>query len=463
MVGILPLAFATPANAIILWAWSAMLSPSETLYDPLKGFPLQKIFALIGIGAFLLIPQKRRVRFDASLILMIALLIDGTISEAVSPWSWDHGWFIQDGLMKVVVLACLVSWVMTDRLRIHSLVFAMCIGMAFSGVWDGTLFFLSGGTHQVRPIAGHGDNNEFALLIDMTIPLVFYLWRQSEEKLVRIACLVVVFLFVGAVMATRSRGGFAGMALMGILVAFFSRRRILALIMVGVLGAGIIAFSPSKVTERLQTIETADQDSSFMGRVIAWKISTLIALDRPLIGGGFYAVQNWDVWVHFWPEFDRLSFIPTAQPDTTKAHAAHSVYFEVLGDLGFPGLAIFLGMVGSGFLHTRRIRKLSRGKPELKWAYDLARATELSLILLLTSGGLLSTAYYEINYLILGLISATRRHVMETVAQQGVPAPARPSRIRFGGGAVGAPAAAGVAAGMNPQRPWMRYRTDRPL
>src|SRR3546814_18270546 len=103
----------------------------------------------------------------------------------------------------------------------------------------------------------------------------------------------------------------------------------------------VINFAPENWFNRMSTIQQADKDGSFMGRVVAWKISTLLALDHPILGGGITAIQNEAMWSHYAARFGQLRFIPTPEPDD-KPHAAHSVYFQHLADVGFVGLGLFL-------------------------------------------------------------------------------------------------------------------------
>ncbi|MBK7416226.1 MAG: hypothetical protein IPJ38_15105 [Dechloromonas sp.] len=49
----------------------------------------------------------------------------------------------------------------------------------------------------------------------------------------------------------------------------------------------------------MDTIQTADQDASFLGRVEAWQISSAIALANPVLGGGFHALETPVVWGMF--------------------------------------------------------------------------------------------------------------------------------------------------------------------
>ena len=75
------------------------------------------------------------------------------------------------------------------------------------------------------------------------------------------------------------------------------------------------------------------------------------------MGGGFGT---------FRPElFERFA------PNPQDFHDAHSIYFEVLAEQGFVGLAFFLLLGWFVFASCRRVASLTKGQPELQWAANL--------------------------------------------------------------------------------------------
>ena len=119
-----------------------------------------------------------------------------------------------------------------------------------------------------------------------------------------------------------------------------------------------LAFAPDDITSRLTTIKEAGEDSSFMGRVIAWKISSAIALENPVFGGGFHAVQVQAIWDKFKMSPGLLGFLNLPVPEFS-AKAAHSIYFEVMGDLGLVGLALFLFILLRALWNRRIIKGMT--------------------------------------------------------------------------------------------------------
>src|SRR5262249_47557129 len=141
---------------------------------------------------------------------------------------------------------------------------------------------------------------------------------------------------------------------------FRSSRNKWAIIAVAVAGAILLPqVMPESWFNRMHTIETYQQDSSVGGRFDAWTFAYRLAMQRPFTGGGFHIYSDTPLFLHL---------VPTA-PST---HAFHSIYFEALGEHGFIGLAIFVGVIVAGFVQTAKLRRLTRNDPARVWAFDLA-------------------------------------------------------------------------------------------
>jgi probable O-glycosylation ligase (exosortase A-associated) len=172
---------------------------------------------------------------------------------------------------------------------------------------------------------------------------------------------------------------------------------------------------PDSWTNRMETIQTYEQDGSAMGRISAWKFAWHLALNRPIVGGGFEA---------FTPELFRI-YAPT--PDIVQG--PHSIYFEVLGEHGFVGLALFLTLWYVAFRRAGRVVKLvdsrGTGAHDLQWARELCAMLQVSLVGYAVGGAFLGLAYFDLPYHILGLILVTGAQVDRALAARGtVPAPA---------------------------------------
>lgn len=262
------------------------------------------------------------------------------------------------------------------------------------------------------------DRNDFAVAINMCIPLVVYLIQVTQHKTVKLGLWGILLLNVVSVVGTGSRGGFIGLAILA--VAFWLRSRFkIPLLMLALLALPLAYQStPEDWRERQATIATAAaEDSSFIGRLWAWKISTLLALDHPLTGGGFKAVLDrriWDYYAPFTPDFTFLATPPI--PEDSGSKAAHNIYFQVLGDHGFVGLFIFLSMLALALFTNIRNASIET-VDQHDWYHKLAGLLTLSLVGYGITGANVSLAYFDLLYTVLGIIAVmTLRRVELTRA-----------------------------------------------
>jgi len=225
------------------------------------------------------------------------------------------------------------------------------------------------------------------------------------------------------IIATNSRAAFVGLALLGVAFVLSSRRKVLGLMVVVALGLAGTQLVSDRWVERMDTIKSAEDDDSFLGRVGAWKVSTAVALERPAFGGGFHAIQHADVWAAHYAEASQMQSL-IAAPPTVTPKAAHSIYFEVLGDMGFVGLALFLALFATALRNAGAVRRLVRrsGRRDLDWAASMAGALRISVVVFLIGGASLSAAYYDIDYLLVAMLAVLRDLVERALREQPTPA-----------------------------------------
>lgn len=416
---LLPACLMSAHVGVLLWVWVALLSPNELLSGFMAGVPFNKVVAIIALGLMCVSKEKKDFYRDSTVVVLILLGLAATVSWANSIVSTASTTDLYQKLLKEIVLAFVITSVMTTRHRIHLLVLIIALSLGFQAGKEGLISILTAGGHKILGNGALGDNNSLATALLMVIPLIYYLFRQSAVRVVRIGWLALLGLSVITVVMTFSRGGFLGLVVLSAFMIKNSKNKLAGFLMVAVAGVLIYSLAPASWFERLNTIEQADNDGSFMGRVVAWKISWLIAMDHPLFGGGMHAVQQLLVWDTYKPFLYQLDFVKTPPADVV-AHAAHSIYFEVLGDLGFVGLTLFLAMLAIAFRNCQGIYRMSRGHASLAWAADLARMTQISLIVYLVTAAALSIAYFELIYIMIALMSRCRRTVQLTLAEEAI-------------------------------------------
>jgi probable O-glycosylation ligase (exosortase A-associated) len=406
----------------MLWAWIALCAPQQYMYWFGATLPLNKIAVVATIISMFVDQTKKKPYVDWHILLVGLFVLDGVISYTVGLSGSDRTYDLLDKMMKIYMLCVVMTMANRGRLQIHSMVIVVCMGMGIHGALEGLKYIASGGGHKVVAPSSIGDNNYLALATLMVMPLLVYLYRYSEARLIRFAFAgALLTCFVGVV-ATSSRGGLVGLAVLGLFLVLHSRRKLVTLVVIGLLAGGLVAYAPEQWRERMDTIGRADEDGSFMFRVSSWKLNTIMALERPLVGGGYSALENWAIFDIYKHKFHAMDGIIDS-PEPELPIAAHSIYFQTLGDLGFPGFFLFMAILAVGFRNIARILRVARHDESLIWARDLAVLFRLSLIVFMVCGALLSAAYFELLYIMLTQVSVLRHHLEETAVAAAKPRP----------------------------------------
>ncbi|MDP2809172.1 MAG: putative O-glycosylation ligase, exosortase A system-associated [Rhodocyclaceae bacterium] len=422
LVACLPLAFTNVFAAYLLWGWTSIIALDAYVFGFMDDVRINFIFALIALVVIVSVKDKERgeFRWNPALSLSMLLLLQGTLSASFAYDGNAGNWDLYSKFAKAIIFALIMPLMVTSRYRFHAMVVMLCLGMAFHGLIDGLKFIASGGAHIVRGLAKFGDNNHFAVVMTMVIPLLLYLYRYSAIRIVQWASLGCALVIFGTVVGTHSRGGFIALLAVAVWLVLTSRRRIMGAILIGLGMTVAIALAPASWTGRMETIKHIQEDSSFMQRVEAWQVSSAIALRNPFAGGGFHAVQVQPVWDRFRGETGLLGFVGVPQLPSEKFRAAHSIYFEVMGDLGLVGFLLFMALLANTLLTGIRIHRMAtRAGPEFLWADDLARALIAVVVAFMVGGAGVSLAYSETIYVIVMLLELLKQKVSTLVAQAG--------------------------------------------
>ena len=154
-----------------------------------------------------------------------------------------------------------------------------------------------------------------------------------------------------------------------------------------VISAMVYPYLPEAWLERMGTIKEYETDSSAMGRLRVWTWTANFAATHPL-GGGFDAY---------------LANQITRQSDgSRKAKAFHSIYFELLGEQGYTGLAIYLLFSVSTLIGLARFAKGHGLREDQLWMRPFSKCMFAGLVTLLVGGAFIGIAYQPVCFATFG-------------------------------------------------------------
>ena len=411
MVFFLPLAITNAFIGFLLWGWSGLIGVNYYIFGFMSNIGYTQFFALITLFALFFFKEKNKkynYPVNRTAIFIAIFAMHGLVCALLAYTEVTSNWEIYNILIKNILFCLLMPLFVYDRFRIHCIVLMIVLGLSFHGVLDGLKFLSTAGVHKAQSIPKFGDNNYLGMIILMCVPFLFYLIKYSSKKITKYAFSFVLFLNVLTIVATQSRGALSGLLVVSLIYLLKTKNKVIGIIALCFGLFFITQIASDGWKSRMQTIQSAQDDSSFLGRVRAWQVSSAIALENPVFGGGFRAVQSHAIWNRFKYSAGILPFVEV-DSETRSGIAAHSIWFEVLGDQGFVGFFLFLVLIINAFVTRNDIKKLTKKRHKVDdWAMDLANVTCVSLIAYCFCGSLLSAAYFELPYICFMLLEVIK-------------------------------------------------------
>jgi putative inorganic carbon (HCO3(-)) transporter len=318
----------------------------------------------------------------------------------------------------------LMFWVIaketTDLSRIKG-VFTVLIGVHVTLALMTPQMFTSGGRTYLASGTFLGDGNDFALSVNLVIPFCLFLLFEAKKFLMKLFYAATLLFLVLCVVLTQSRGGTIALAVVGLYYWLKSDRKVLTALCATAACVLVFAVAPPSYFERMNSISNYEEDNSAQGRLTAWGAGFRMALSNPLLGVG---VGN------FPPSFNRY-----AGKAGGRWMTAHSIYFLIMGELGFVGLLILLWfLIGNIYANRRLASELRARAPDQPTMPRLLASLSAAMLAYAVAGAFLSAAYYPHMFVLGGLLVAGRRIArLETAAAGGssAGAPAAPQGITY--------------------------------
>ena len=393
------------------------------LVPGLESVPLAKI--TMGIGLLLLIPKWKRlpklpavvIPFSRTALALVALAV---VTAPFSIWRGMTFAFltVQLPVMAAAVIVCCKISYRWDVLR--GIIKVLVVAAVALGL-TATLGF-----HGGRATASDSyDPNDLAYVLVSTLPLALAFTLTAKTKAKRLLYAGVCTVLLVALLLTSSRGGLFGLvASLAMLVLAplrrpqpgKSRNRIV-LPIVGLVCVSIVvwAYLPTETRDRLSSVlqlssdynlDTTNKDS----RSAIWERGFAAALQRPA-GYGVGTFQMVDM---------RMG---------GRFRAPHNSYLEVLVELGFLGLLLFIRMYVLCWRGLRRVRQSLLAlapSEEHDQMLVFARMLQVALVGNAVSGFFLSMSYSVILWVLIAAVIVCVSLVTGTEADakmRKIPAP----------------------------------------
>ncbi len=388
--GLLPFVFKRPALGVMMYTWISLMNPHRLTYGAAYEFPFAALIAVTTLISLLASKQEKKIPITPLTVVLLLFVIwmSLTTLSALEP---ERAWNEWNRVMKTMTLFGIAVVAIKDKEEIQGFAWTIAFSLGFYGLKGGAFTILSGGSSHVYGPEGSyiNDNNALALALVTALPIIWYAQLSAKYKLVRFAWLGITILTVAAALGSYSRGALVGGGCMFIFLWIKSRQKIRTGLVILLLVPLVYSIMPEQWFDRMGSINDYKQDDSALGRINAWGYAFNVAKQN-LMGGGLDC-------------FTPRMFVVYA-PDPNNFHAAHSIYFQVLGEHGFLGLALFLTFMFLTWRTGARVLKYCKGREDLKWAADLAAMGQVSVIGYAIGGAFLTLAYYDLYYDIIAIL-----------------------------------------------------------
>lgn len=372
-----------PWVAIIGWTWISMMNPHAYSWR-LNDAPVALVFALSALMGLLFTRDARQFYMtrESGLLLLFMFWMSITLLFSVE---FDPSFEMWKRVMKIDLMLFVTLMVLYTRRHLMAFIWVVTLSLTFYGVKGGLFTIATGGASRVwGPTGGYIEgNNEIGLALVMTIPLMRFLQSTVQTRWARWGLSGAMLLCAAAALGTHSRGALLAIAAMAVVLWWRSGKRVLGLMLLPAVALALLSFMPENWWARMGTIENYQEDGSALGRINAWWMAFNLAKDN-FFGGG-YAIITPELFARY-------------APDPADIHAAHSIYFMVLGEHGFLGLFLFLAFFTSGFLAAGRLRKQALARSETEWLSQLGAMCQVSLVGYAVGGAFLSLSYWDMPY-----------------------------------------------------------------
>ena len=423
------------------YIWVDTFRSQEIAFIILNQIPVAMIMGAASVGSYLAFDRRDPPRLTMAGLIpaLMAVWCTLTMVWAVAP---DLGWVKWDWAFKSLIFAAFLPLVIRSRVQIEAMAQVYLFALAGNFIPFGIKTMISGGGYGANlglssGNAGLGEGGQLSTFCLMAVPIAHYLMKHGQliprNFVTSIAYMGIILLAIVTAIGTYERSALIGLGVLSIYMFMRTKQKVLFGIVMAVGAAALIYTSSDIFAKRMSTIGTYQSDSSAQVRLLVWRWTFEFSLTHPL-GGGFnsYAVN--------------IIELPGTEDSpggvTEHGRAFHSIYFEMLGEQGWPGIAMFGLAAGGTILQLRRLSKRVRNKPHLAWCGGLSDALQSGIAVFMTAGAFVGIAFQPMFWYFVALGVSLREYVRR-VEEKSAPTQSRvqgwrgaPQRV------VGTPAAA---------------------
>ncbi len=414
------------------YVWVDSFYPQTIAFTIINDLPVSRIIAIAALGGYFLLDRRDPPRLcfiTVLLVLFAAWVTLSTFVWAVVPDEAVEKWNLT---VKTLLFSAFVPLAIRSRIQIEAFLQIWLFGLAINFLPSG-LKAPIGGAAYGQNLGAHigftpyvSNDARLAMIALMLVPIMLFLRQHTKilpaNWLTSAMYLTMIVIAFGAAYGTYERTAVIVAAVLAALFWLKSRRKVLVAAALAAVAVVSVNVAPADWLDRMATITEYKEERAAASRLDVWRWTFNYAVEHPL-GGGFNLYL-----------IDKLGPV---NPDGSRAGLAyHNNFVEVLGEQGWPGLAIFVALIATSVIYLRGAARRARQFAQLAWCRDLATALQMALVLQLTGGSFVALGFHPPLYMLFALSISLREYVYrveKASAQAGLPNRELATRIRARG------------------------------
>ncbi len=391
-----PIALLQPFKGLLIYLWFSFGRPADFVWRAERFDFLIWIAGACFLGYFLFEMNQSPIRLQGMILLLLlwgwlgltSMMAFDTSLAYPKLWEYSRGF----------TMAFMTASMANSEKRIRQILYVLALSLGLLGSKSAFDAFLTGFSSSVVGPGGMiTEQNEYALALNMNIPILVWLAQDESLGWVRWALRAMALGSAIAVVGTRSRSGLLGLLMAGLILTIYSKRKFLASICVIAGITALLLIGPKAALERYSTISTATKsDASAIGRLEAWDAAIQMTKHHPVFGVG---PRNF---VLVFPLYSK------AEPRVT-----HNAVFEMMSETGIPGCVFFLAMVLATISQMFLLWRRAQRAPETEHLGTYCKIVAGSLVVYLVPNMFINRQDFDLMYQLIavaaGLAAVTQR------------------------------------------------------
>lgn len=345
---------------------------------------------LAGKGLANILPGSNSLNKPFWILFAVGML---SVPQAIDvSVSWENGGY---NLLKLALFYVMVLCSINDSGDVKMMLWAFVLitgWMAYdtvSNYFQGVVSTHGYGTVATGRFGAAAGHVALANTLNQSIPLTYYLTHSTKDQKAKIVLYGMLGLAIVAIVLSKSRGGFVGLMVTVMGIAYLSKRRAKTFVLVVPLFFTALALAGQEYLSHISTISEGVHGSrSTSDRYLGLVNGISMMIKRPILGVG----------IGCYAEARRQYF--------NYYFYAHNLYGELFGELGLASSAWFL-WIYAVFKKSKELKRRIDADPNSqRLLYNVLCGIQLGLVVRLVIGNFSHCAFIWFWFLMASLVVA---------------------------------------------------------